>query len=217
MLPLGLSEPTDDTLEILCIGAHCDDIEIGCGGTVLRLVKQFPAARFRWIVLSSDDERGAEAQNAAEFFLQGAGKQDIRIERFRDGYFPWAGAEIKDYLELLKADVEPDLILTHHRNDAHQDHRIVAQLTSNTWRNHLILEYEIPKYDGDLGSPNVLIALDKATAQRKIDGLMDHFPSQRERAWFDADLFHAVLRIRGMEANAPERLAEGFYATKVVL
>jgi len=217
MLPLGLTEPADHPLEILCIGAHCDDIEIGCGGTVLRLVQQFPMARFRWIVLSSDDERAAEAQRAAEFFLEGAGKQDIRIERFRDGYFPWVGAEIKDYLEALKADVAPDVILTHHRGDEHQDHRLVAQLTWNTWRNHLIFEYEIPKYDGDFGSPNVLIALDEATAQRKIDALMDHFPSQHGRAWFDADLFRAVLRIRGMEANAPERLAEGFYATKVVL
>ena len=217
MLPLGLTQPADEPREILCIGAHCDDIEIGCGGTILRLVKEFPTARFRWIVLSSDDERAMEAQRAAEFFLQGAGKQDIRIERFRDGYFPWVGAEIKDYLEALKADVEPDLILTHHRCDEHQDHRLVAQLTWNTWRNHLIFEYEIPKYDGDFGSPNVLIALDAATAQRKIDALMDHFPSQRERAWFDAELFRAVLRLRGMEANAPERLAEGFYATKVVL
>ncbi len=217
MLPLGLAEPAGEPLEILCIGAHCDDIEIGCGGTVLRLVQQFPTARFRWIVLSSDDERAAEAQRAAEYFLQGAGKQDIRIERFRNGYFPWAGAEIKDYLEALKADVAPHLILTHHRHDAHQDHRIVAELTWNTWRNHLILEYEIPKYDGDLGSPNVLIALDAETAERKIAGLMEHFPSQQERAWFDPDLFRAVLRVRGMEANAPARLAEGFYATKVVL
>jgi LmbE family N-acetylglucosaminyl deacetylase len=217
MLPLALIEPTDHPLEILCIGAHCDDIEIGCGGTVLRLVQQFPAARFRWIVLSADDQRAEEAQHAAEFFLQGADKQDIRIERFRDGYFPWSGGEIKEYLEALKADIEPDLILTHHRLDEHQDHRVVAQLTWNTWRNHLILEYEIPKYDGDFGSPNVLITLDQATAERKIDALMNHFPSQRERAWFDPDVFRAVLRLRGMEANAPHRFAEGFYARKVVV
>lgn len=217
MLPLTLSEPSDDALEILCLGAHCDDIEIGCGGTVLRLVEQFPEARFRWVVLSSNDERAGEAQRAAEHFLSGAGKQDIRIEGFRESYFPWVGAEIKDYFEELRTDTEPDLILTHHRHDLHQDHRLVAELTWNTWRDHLILEYEIPKYDGDLGSPNVFVALDEATARRKLEGILDHFPSQRQRAWFDADTFHAVLRLRGMEANAPSRFAEGFYGSKVVL
>lgn len=217
MLPLSLNEPAEDALEILCLGAHCDDIEIGCGGTVLRLVEQFPAARFRWVVLSSNDERAGEAQRAADHFLSGAGKQDVRIERFRESYLPWAGTEIKDYFEGLKADMDPDLILTHHRHDRHQDHRLVAELTWNTWRDHLILEYEIPKYDGDLGSPNVLVTLDEATVRRKVDGILDHFPSQRRRAWFDADTFRAVLRLRGMEANAPSRFAEGFYGPKVVL
>jgi LmbE family N-acetylglucosaminyl deacetylase len=217
MLPLTLTEPSEDALEILCLGAHCDDIEIGCGGTVLRLVEQFPAARFRWVVLSSTDERAREAQRAAEHFLSGAGKQDVRIERFRESYFPWAGAEIKDYFEGLRADIDPDLILTHHRHDRHQDHRLVAELTWNTWRDHLILEYEIPKYDGDLGSPNVFVAIDEATARRKVDGILDHFPSQHRRAWFDADTFRAVLRLRGMEANATGRFAEGFYGSKVVL
>jgi LmbE family N-acetylglucosaminyl deacetylase len=217
MLPLTLSEGAGDGLEILCIGAHCDDIEIGCGGTVLRLAEQFPEARFRWVVLSSNEERAAEAQRAAEHFLSGAGKQDIRIERFRESYFPWIGADIKDYFEHLKADVEPDLILTHHRLDRHQDHRLVAELTWNTWRDHLILEYEIPKYDGDFGSPNVFVALDDSTARRKVDGIVEHFPSQHRRDWFDADTFRALLRLRGMEANAPGRFAEGFYGPKVVL
>jgi LmbE family N-acetylglucosaminyl deacetylase len=217
MLPLTLIEPQEDALEVLCLGAHCDDIEIGCGGSVLRLTEEFPAARFRWVVLSSNDERATEAERSAEYFLAGAGKQDIRIERFRESYFPWVGAEIKDYFEDLKADVAPDLILTHHRHDRHQDHRLVAELTWNTWRDHLILEYEIPKYDGDLGSPNVFVTLDHASAQRKVDGILDHFPSQRHRAWFDADTFRAMLRLRGMEANAPGRFAEGFYGPKVVL
>jgi LmbE family N-acetylglucosaminyl deacetylase len=217
MLPVTLTVPGEDALEILCLGAHCDDIEIGCGGTVLRLVEQFPTARFRWVVLSSDDVRAAEAQRAAEHFLAGAGKQDVRIERFRESYFPWVGAEIKDYFEQLKDDVEPDLILTHHRHDRHQDHRLVAELTWNTWRDHLILEYEIPKYDGDLGSPNVFVALDDSTAQRKVDGIVEHFPSQRRRSWFDAETFRSVLRLRGMEANSPSRYAEGFYGSKVVL
>jgi LmbE family N-acetylglucosaminyl deacetylase len=217
MRPLTLVEPAGDALEVLCIGAHCDDIEIGCGGTVLRLVEQFPAVRFRWVVLSSDDARAAEGHRAAEHFLAGAGKQDVRIERFRESYFPWIGAEIKDYFEDLRADVAPDLILTHHRHDRHQDHRVVAELTWNTWRDHLILEYEIPKYEGDLGSPNVFVALDEATAQRKVDGILEHYPSQRRRAWFDADTFRAVLRLRGIEANAPGRFAEGFHGAKVVL
>lgn len=217
MLPVTLTEPGEDALEVLCLGAHCDDIEIGCGGTVLRLVEQFPTARFRWVVLSSDDVRAAEAQRAAEHFLAGAGKQDVRIERFRESYFPWVGAEIKDYFEGLRADMAPDLILTHHRGDRHQDHRLVAELTWNTWRDHLILEYEIPKYDGDLGSPNVFVALDEAAAQRKVEGILDHFPSQRRRSWFDAETFRSVLRLRGMEANSPSRYAEGFYGSKVVL
>jgi LmbE family N-acetylglucosaminyl deacetylase len=217
MLPLTLGERAGDALDILCLGAHCDDIEIGCGGTVLRLAEQFPEARFRWVVLSSNDVRAAEAQRAAEHFLSGAGKQDIRIERFRESYFPWIGAEIKDYFEALKADVEPDLIFTHHRHDRHQDHRLVAELTWNTWRDHLIFEYEIPKYDGDLGSPNVFVALDDSTARRKVDGIVEHFPSQRRRDWFDADTFRALLRLRGMEANAPGRFAEGFYGPKVVI
>ncbi|HEU0041466.1 MAG TPA: PIG-L family deacetylase [Jiangellaceae bacterium] len=217
MRSLSLPEGREDPLDILCLGAHCDDIEIGCGGTVLRLVEQYPDARFHWVVLASNDVRAAEAQAAAEHFLDGAGKADIRIERFRESYFPWVGADIKDYFEELKADVDPDLILTHHRHDRHQDHRLVADLTWNTWRDHLILEYEIPKYDGDLGSPNVFVTLDEATAQRKVDGILTHFPSQHRRAWFDADMFRGLLRLRGMEANAPGRFAEGFYGTKVVL
>jgi LmbE family N-acetylglucosaminyl deacetylase len=217
MLTLDVTEPTGDALEVLCLGAHCDDIEIGCGGTVLRLAQRFPAARFWWVVLSSNLERAAEAQRAAEHFLARAGKYDVRIECFRESYFPWVGAEIKDYFEALRDEVDPDLILTHHRHDRHQDHRLVAELTWNTWRDHLILEYEIPKYDGDLGSPNLFVALDEATARRKVYGILDHFPSQRRRAWFDAATFRAVLRLRGMEANAPSRFAEGFYAPKVVL
>lgn len=217
MLPLTLAAPAERPLEVLCLGAHCDDIEIGCGGTVLRLVERFPGLCVRWVVLSSDDVRGAEAQRAAEHFLADAGKQDVRIERFRESHFPWVGAELKEYFEELRAEVDPDVILTHHRRDRHQDHRTVAELTWNTWRDHLILEYEIPKYEGDLGSPNVFVPLDRATARRKVDGILDHFPSQRHRTWFDADTFHAVLRLRGLEANAPDRFAEGFHGPKVVL
>jgi LmbE family N-acetylglucosaminyl deacetylase len=217
MLPLTLIEPEDDALDILCLGAHCDDIEIGCGGTVLRLVEQFPAARFHWVVLSSTAVRSREAHSAAEHFLAGAGKQDIRIERFRESYFPWVGAEIKDYLEELKSDVDPDVILTHHRHDRHQDHRLVAELTWNTWRDHLILEYEIPKYEGDLGHPNLFVPLAPELCERKIELLRKNFPSQAGRAWFTDDTFWATLRLRGVESNAPSRYAEAFHARKLVL
>jgi LmbE family N-acetylglucosaminyl deacetylase len=217
MLTLDLALPTGEAPEILCLGAHCDDIEIGCGGTVLRLAERYPEAHFRWVVLSSTPERAAEAERAAAHFLARAGKYDVRIERFRESYFPWVGAELKDHFEALRTVVDPDLILTHHRHDRHQDHRLVAELTWNTWRDHLILEYEIPKYEGDLGAPNLLVALDEATARRKVDGILEHFPSQRRRAWFDAETFRAVLRLRGLEANAPDRFAEAFHAPKVVL
>jgi LmbE family N-acetylglucosaminyl deacetylase len=217
MRPLVLPVPAGDALEVLCLGAHCDDIEIGCGGTVLRLIDQFPGACVHWVVLSSDDERAAEGHRAAKHFLAGAAERDVRIERFREGYFPWAGAAIKDHFEELRADVDPDVIFTHRRHDRHQDHRLVGELTWNTWRDHLILEYEIPKYEGDLGTPNLFVALDEDTAERKVGGVVDHFPSQWDRAWFDADTFRAVLRLRGIEANAPSRFAEGFHAPKVVL
>jgi LmbE family N-acetylglucosaminyl deacetylase len=169
------------------------------------------------VVLSADDERAGEAERSAARFLAGAGKQDVRVERFRESCFPWLGADIKDYFGALRAEVDPDLILTHHRHDRHQDHRLVAELTWNTWRDHLILEYEIPKYEGDLGTPNVFVTLDEVTARRKIDGIIDGFPSQRKRAWFDADKFRAVLRLRGVESNAPGRFAEAFHGSKVVL
>lgn len=217
MLPLALIEPDGDALEVLCLGAHADDIEIGCGGTVLRLVEQFPTARFRWVVLGAGGERAAEARRSADHFLAGAGKQDVRVDAFPESRFPWVGARLKDHLEALRTEVVPDLILTHHRHDRHQDHRLVAELTWNTWRDHLILEYEIPKYEGDLGSPNLYVALDEATAGRKVAGILDHFPSQRHRGWFDADTFRAVMRLRGVECNAPGRWAEAFHGPKVVL
>lgn len=202
---------------VLCIGAHCDDIEIGCGGTLLRLLDANPALEVHYLVLCSDALRKREALDAARRLLGDAAEKRVRVHAFRDGFLPWSGGEVKECFEALKRSVTPDLILTHMRGDLHQDHRLASEVTWNTFRDHCILEYEIPKYDGDFGSPNVLIALDEETAERKIDAVMNHFPSQHERAWFDPDLFRAVLRLRGMEANAPERFAEGFYATKVVL
>jgi LmbE family N-acetylglucosaminyl deacetylase len=214
MLPLRLP---DRPLQLLCLGAHADDIEIGCGGTLLRLLAEHPDAVVRWIVFSGSERRAAEARHSAAEFL--AAIQDRRVEvlSFRDGYFPFDGAAIKDCFEALKQEFAPSLILTHWRGDAHQDHRLIAELTHNTFRDHLVLEYEIPKYDGDLGTPNLFVPLTEAQLRRKSEALLRHFPSQHGRAWFTAETFAALARLRGIECNAPDGLAEAFYARKLVL
>jgi LmbE family N-acetylglucosaminyl deacetylase len=206
-----------DLRHLLCIGAHCDDIEIGCGGTVLRLLEQHPDLHVDWVVLTSTPVRAAEAMTSAEGFLHGARRTNIVIREFRDGFLPWVGAELKDCFEELKRGTTPDLILTHHRGDFHQDHRLAGELTWNTWRDHLILEYEIPKYDGDLGRPNAFVPLTAAVVGRKIDLILSSFGSQAGKAWFTADTFRALPRLRGVEANAPDGLAEAFFAPKVCL
>jgi LmbE family N-acetylglucosaminyl deacetylase len=210
-LNTGSREPT-----ILLLGAHCDDIEIGCGGTLLHLVRQRPAARFVWVTFSADDEREAETRAAAALLLAGARDPVVRVERFRGSYFPHDGAALKDCFESLKA-YAPDCIVTHYRHDLHQDHRVVNELTWNTFRDHVVLEYEIPKFDGDLGQPNVYVPLTKAQLSRKCEILMECFPSQRTRAWFSPATFEAMARIRGIECNAPEGFAEAFHGRKVVL
>jgi LmbE family N-acetylglucosaminyl deacetylase len=218
MLPLRLDTGSiQGRLDVLAIGAHADDIEIGCGGTLLRLAESHPDTRVTWIVLSADGERATEAQASAEAFLAGFASSRIVVKSFRDGYFPYEGVEIKDEFERLKAEVSPDVVFTHQRADLHQDHRLLCELTWNTFRNHLLLEYEVPKYDGDVGSPNVFVPLSEEIAARKIDTLMEHFRSQRSKRWFTRDLFEATLRLRGMESNAPTGRAEAFYARKLVL
>lgn len=202
---------------VLCLGAHSDDIEIGCAGTLLRLTEGERPLEVTWVVFSAEGRREQEAQASARAVLDRAKSAEIELQRFRDGFFPSQMAAIKDYFEALKQRVAPDLIFTHYRNDLHQDHRVIAELTWNTFRDHLILEYEIPKYDGDFGAPNVFVTLDEAHCRRKIDLLLTHFGSQRDRRWFSEDLFRAVLRLRGMEANAPDGYAEAFYGRKVVL
>ena len=202
---------------VLCIGAHCDDIEIGCGGTILRLLAHNEGIHVDWVVLSADEVRAAEARSAAETLLEGAASAHVRIEGFRESYFPYHGADVKGYFDRLGSEITPDLILTHHGSDLHQDHRLVAELTWNTWRDHLILEYEIPKYDGDLGRPNVFVSLEQAQCEHKVDTLMKSFPSQKSRYWFTDDTFWGLLRVRGVEARAPSGFAEGFYCRKLVL
>jgi LmbE family N-acetylglucosaminyl deacetylase len=201
---------------VLCLGAHSDDIEIGCGGTILRLLQEHAGLEFHWVVLSSNPKRKKEASKGAELFLKGARKKKVLIESFRDGFFPYQG-EIKKYFEALKKRVSPDLVLTHFRDDRHQDHRLVSDLTWNTFRSHLILEYEIPKYDGDLGQPNFFVRLDDRVCQRKIRYILDTFKTQTGKHWLTKDTLQAILRLRGVESPGSARYAEAFYCRKMVL
>jgi LmbE family N-acetylglucosaminyl deacetylase len=215
MLTLNLDR--EAPCRILCLGAHCDDIEIGCGGTILRLLQQNKRISVHWLVFSSNERRAQEASASAHLFLDHATEHTIRIRNFRDGYFPFLGAEIKQYFEQLKLEFSPELIFTHFRDDRHQDHRLISELTWNTFRDHLILEYEIPKYDGDLGAPNCFVHLDEATCQRKVDYLLRSFTSQAQKHWFTEDTFLATLRIRGIESASPTKYAEGFYCRKMIV
>lgn len=216
MIKLNMDKGNGGALRILCLGAHSDDIEIGCGGTILRLIEQYPGCTFYWVVFSAIGVRKAEAQRAAESFA-GSRLERLVLKDFRDGFLPYIGAEVKAVFEELKQTISPDLILTHNRRDAHQDHRLLSELTWNTFRNHFILEYEIPKYDGDLGQPSVFMPLDSEVCQMKIRHLMDAFESQRSKNWFDESTFQALMRLRGMECNSPSGYAEAFYSRKLVL
>jgi LmbE family N-acetylglucosaminyl deacetylase len=217
MLTLQFPSSQDRPIQILCLGAHSDDIEIGCGGTILRLLSEHGSAQVCWVVFGSTGQRDAEALMSAQIFLAGAKKKEILIRNFRASFFPYVGDQIKSFFEELKERISPDLVFTHYRNDLHQDHRLISELTWNTYRNHLILEYEILKYDGDIGSPNFFVHLDEATCQKKIDVIMDCFKTQRQKDWFTPDAFLSLLRIRGIESKAPGKYAEGFYCRKVVV
>lgn len=203
---------------ILCLGAHPDDIEIGCGGTVLRLLDQHPGLRVHWIVMSgAGTVREGEARTAAEMLLADCSERLIEVESFRDSYFPADYEQIKNWFHGLARRCRPDLVLTHRRDDAHQDHRVLAELTWCTFRNHVVLEYEIPKYEGDLGTPNVFVPLEKPLRQRKLDALLTGFASQHEKPWFSRSTFDAVMRLRGIECCSPSGYAEGLYSRKLTL
>jgi LmbE family N-acetylglucosaminyl deacetylase len=217
MLPLLLGTSADAHLRVLCLGAHSDDIEIGCGATILRLLTERTNCSVHWVVLSSDPERGGEARRSAADLLQGARESTVLVREFRESYFPYVAAQVKDFFEVLKQMVNPDLILTHRRGDAHQDHRLVAELTWNTYRNHLILEYEIPKYEGDLGHPEVYVPISRETAERKKVLLLRHFVTQQTRSWFRPEVFDGLMTLRGIECNAPDGYAEAFHLRKCVL
>jgi len=202
---------------LLLLGAHSDDIEIGCGGTVLRLLESNPGVTAHWIVFSARAERAREAEASATQFLAGAAVRTVEVHQFRDGFFPSEQAKIKSYFEELKARINPGLIITHYGSDLHQDHRVIAELTWNTFRRHAILEYEVPKWDGDLGRPNVYVPLDESQARRKIEIVVQCFSTQAGKHWFDEETFSSLMRLRALECNAPSRRAEAFYGRKVIL
>jgi LmbE family N-acetylglucosaminyl deacetylase len=215
LLKLCFDRDRDSTCKILCLGSHCDDIEIGCGGTILKLIENYSNVIFHWVVFSSNEQRAKEAIKSANNFLKGAKVENIIINNFRNGFFPFIGDKIKEYFEQLKQEFSPDLIFTHYRHDLHQDHRLISDLTWNTFRNHLILEYEIPKYDGDLGSPNFFVHLDESICRKKVQYLLDAFETERQKHWFSEDTFLSIMRLRGVESNSPDKYSEAFYCRKI--
>ena len=221
MLPLQLANPGDRPLRVLCLGAHCDDIEIGCGGTLRTLIEGSRAGGravdFRWTVFSSNPEREAEAQAGAKAFLEGAHESTVVVHGFRESFFPSQWEDIKKTMGGIRSEFEPDVVFTHRGPDKHQDHRVISELSWNAFRDHLILEYEIPKFDADLAQPNVLVPLEPEIVDFKIETIARVFETQRDKTWFDADTFRGLMRLRGVELNSPSRFAEGFHARKLPL
>jgi LmbE family N-acetylglucosaminyl deacetylase len=202
---------------VLCVGAHSDDIEIGCGGTVLRMIEQSKSIEFYWLVLGSNPARAKEAERSANAFLSGAREKMVVVKSFRDGFLPYLGPPVKECFEELKKAFTPDVIFTHCRHDLHQDHRLVCELTWNTFRDHFIFEYEIPKYDADLRSPNFFVPLSDAHARKKVKSLIRYFATQQNKKWFAEELFYGLMRLRANEAASPTRYAEAFCCRKVLL
>ena len=216
MIHLKLETKSVGPLKILCLGSHSDDIEIGCGGTILQLAEQYPNCEFHWVVFSAEGVREGEARRAAQLF-SGSRLRPPLFKSFRDGFMPYVGAEVKTVFENELKQLSPDLVFTHNRKDAHQDHRLLSELTWNTFRDHFILEYEIPKYDGDMGQPNVFVPLEREFCDKKVRFIVEAFQSQHTKRWFQPDTFFSLMRLRGMECNAPSGYAEAFYCRKVVL
>lgn len=216
MLPFLAPVSTDRPLRLLCLGAHSDDLEIGCGGTLLTLATANKPVSVRWVVLSASGKREREARKSAVALLRKAADSTVTVADFWDGFFEAEYVRLKEYFEALKTGAPPDIILTHRLEDRHQDHRLVAELTWNTFRDHVILEYEIPKYEGDLGQPGLYFPLEERVAKRKAQHLIRYFGSQRSKHWFEAENFLALSRVRGLECRAPSGFAEAFYARKLV-
>jgi LmbE family N-acetylglucosaminyl deacetylase len=215
MQSVQFNKRRDGPFTILCLGAHCDDVEIGCGGAILRLLEEIEDARVWWIIFTSDPRRAEEARRSADLFLEKASSKKVEVHGLETSFLPFAAEQVKRKFEHLKSECSPDLIFTHYRHDLHQDHRVICDLTWNTFRNHLILEYEILKYDGDIGTPNFFIHLGEEVSKKKVDHILECFPSQRDKHWFTSDAFYALMRLRGIESCAPERYAEAFYCRKV--
>jgi LmbE family N-acetylglucosaminyl deacetylase len=212
---LPLSDEGQPVTRVLAVGCHSDDIEIGCGATLLALTRSHPGVEVTWVVLGASGERAAEARASAERFLEAAARSEVIVHEFRDGYFPYVGAAVKDVFESLKAVLDPQLVLTHTRFDLHQDHRLVCELTWNTFRDHLILEYEVPKYDGDLGRPNLFVPVTRELVDEKARLLLETFETQGAKHWFDPDVFRGLMRLRGMESRSPSGYAEAFTCRKL--
>lgn len=216
MVKLTFDIRKDQPLKILCLGAHSDDIEIGCGGTILRFLSEYNDVEVHWVVFGSNRQRGGEAAASAKKFLANAENKKVVVKHFKESFFPYRGEEIKTFFEKLKTRVTPDIVFTHYRHDLHQDHRLVSELTWNTFRDHFVLEYEIIKYDGDIGVPNFFVHLNEEICKEKIRLIMDSFKSQRNRDWFTPDAFLSILRIRGIESKTPQKYAEAFYCRKLI-
>jgi LmbE family N-acetylglucosaminyl deacetylase len=212
-----LSANLDKVKRVLLLGAHSDDVEIGCGGTVLRMTREMPGLHCLWVVFSGEGGRAEEARSSAQEFLRDAGEREILVKDFRSSFFPFQGQEIKEFFEELKGKFQPDLVFTHYRDDRHQDHRVLSDLAWNTFRDHLILEYEIPKFDGDLGQPNMFVTLGEDICRHKAEAICRFFKSQSSRHWFTPDTFLSLARLRGIESASPTRYAEAFYGRKIVL
>lgn len=217
MTPIQFVKEKGKGLKILCLGAHCDDIEIGCGGSILKLINAGLVQELRWVVFASNPVRKKEAERCARLFLEGLENHKITVHDHRDAFLNFSALEIKEYFESVKGAFDPDLVFTHYRNDRHQDHRLISDLTWNTFRNHLILEYEIPKYDGDLGIPNCFFQLTETLVEKKIKFLLEGFPSEKNKHWFDRETFLALMRIRGLESANNHKYAEAFHARKLII
>jgi LmbE family N-acetylglucosaminyl deacetylase len=215
MLSLKFDKQANKDINLLLLGAHCDDIEIGCGGTLLKIFSEYKIGHVKWVILSSNPEREQEARNCAEFFLKDISSKEIIIKDFKDGFLPQSSSDIKKFYEEIKGACNPEIIFTHYREDFHQDHRLLSELTWNTFRNHFILEYEIPKYDSDLGTPTFFVELDEAIVERKIDALQEFYVSQRNKHWFEKETFRSIMRIRGMQSAC--KFAEAFHSRKIKL
>ena len=213
VLNLRLVDPST----FLCIGAHADDIEIGCGGTVTQWAADYPKARFIWAVFSGNQVRIAETRAASQALLGSGARVEFRLHEFRDAFFPGHYSEVKEAVGKLRREFSPDVVLTHFEKDRHQDHRLLSELTANAFRDHLVLEYEVPKYDGDLGNPNVYVPLPESVARKKVESLLACFASQADHEWFTAETFLALMRLRGIECRAPSGFAEAFHARKLVV